>query len=95
MICSTSASGRVHQRALTCYSSLVVGQEQGTTSGLFCVARDLSRKPCGQAQKQEVADLVTWREAVSEQVPEEMTKFDVLVLPSRTVPEWKSSLVMC
>jgi len=23
-----------------------------------------------------------------------MTKFDVLVLPSRTVPEWKSSLVV-
>lgn len=43
-----------------------------------------------EAQKQEVADLVTWREAVShKQVPEEMSKFDVLVLPSRTVPEWK------
>jgi glycosyltransferase involved in cell wall biosynthesis len=43
-----------------------------------------------EAQKQEVADLVTWRGAVShEQVPEEMSKFDVLVLPSRTVPEWK------
>ena len=43
-----------------------------------------------EAQKQEVAELVTWREAVShKQVPEEMSKFDVLVLPSRTVPEWK------
>lgn len=43
-----------------------------------------------EAQKQEVADLVTWRGAVSHaQVPEEMSKFDVLVLPSRTMPKWK------
>ena len=43
-----------------------------------------------EAQKQGVADLVTWRGSVRhEQVPEEMSKFDVLVLPSRSVPEWK------
>ena len=43
-----------------------------------------------EAQKHKVADFVTWRGAVNhEQVPEEMSKFDVLVLPSRTVPEGK------
>ena len=43
-----------------------------------------------EAQKQGVADFVIWRGAVSHaQVPEEMSKFDVLVLPSRTMPEWK------
>ncbi len=43
-----------------------------------------------EAQNQKVADLVTWRGGVRhDEVPEEMSKFDVLILPSRTVPEWK------
>ncbi len=42
------------------------------------------------AQKQNVADLMIWRGGVRhDQVPEEMSKFDVLVLPSRSVPDWK------
>ncbi|WP_009632905.1 glycosyltransferase [Synechocystis sp. PCC 7509] len=43
-----------------------------------------------EAQKQNVADLITWRGGVRhDEVPAEMSKFDVLVLPSRSVPEWK------
>lgn len=43
-----------------------------------------------EAQKQQVADLVTWRGAVPhDKAPEELSKFDVLVLPSRTIPTWK------
>ncbi|MBW4640138.1 MAG: glycosyltransferase [Gloeocapsa sp. UFS-A4-WI-NPMV-4B04] len=43
-----------------------------------------------EAQRQKVADLVIWRGGMRhDEVPEEMSKFDVLVLPSRTVPEWK------
>lgn len=43
-----------------------------------------------EAQKRKVADLVTWRGGVRhDKVPVEMSKFDVLVLPSRTVPDWK------
>jgi glycosyltransferase involved in cell wall biosynthesis len=42
------------------------------------------------SQQQGVADWVIWHDAVRhEQVPEVMSKFDVLVLPSRTTPEWK------
>jgi len=43
-----------------------------------------------EAQQQQVADLVTWQKAVRhEQTPAEISKFDVLVLPSRTVSTWK------
>ncbi|GAX44197.1 group 1 glycosyl transferase [Tolypothrix sp. NIES-4075] len=43
-----------------------------------------------EAQKQQVADLVTWQGAVRhEQAPEQLGKFDVLVLPSRTAATWK------
>ncbi|MGJ5673891.1 MAG: glycosyltransferase [Nostochopsis sp.] len=43
-----------------------------------------------EAQKQQVADLVIWRGSVRhEQVPEEISKFHVLVLPSRTTDTWK------
>ncbi|MDF5728059.1 MAG: glycosyltransferase [Rhizonema sp. PD38] len=43
-----------------------------------------------EAQKQQVADLVTWRGAVPHhKAPEEISKFDVLVLPSRTAATWK------
>ncbi len=43
-----------------------------------------------EAQKQQVAHLLLWRGAVRhEEVPEEMGKFDVLVLPSRSVLDWK------
>lgn len=43
-----------------------------------------------EAQKQNVADIVSWRGGMRhDEVPTEMSKFDVLVLPSRTVPEWK------
>lgn len=43
-----------------------------------------------EAEAQQVADLVTWRGAVRhEQAPAEIGKFDVLVLPSRSIPTWK------
>lgn len=43
-----------------------------------------------EAQKQQIADLVTWRGGVPHhKAPEEISKFDVLVLPSRTAPTWK------
>ncbi|MDZ8055543.1 MAG: glycosyltransferase [Aulosira sp. ZfuVER01] len=43
-----------------------------------------------EAQKQQIADLVVWRGSVRhEQAPEEISKFDVLVLPSLTTARWK------
>lgn len=43
-----------------------------------------------EADKQKIANLVTWRGAVRhEQAPMEIANFDVLVLPSRTIPTWK------
>lgn len=43
-----------------------------------------------EAQRYNVADLITWSGGVRhDEVPGEMSKFDVLVLPSRTVPKWK------
>ncbi|WP_072044878.1 glycosyltransferase [Aliterella atlantica] len=42
------------------------------------------------AQEQAIADRVIWQGAVChEQAPEVISEFDVLVLPSRTTPEWK------
>jgi glycosyltransferase involved in cell wall biosynthesis len=42
------------------------------------------------AQEHNVADLIVWRGGVRhDEVPAEMSKFDVLVLPSRTAPDWK------
>lgn len=42
------------------------------------------------AEEQGVADWVVWQGAVRhEQAPEAIAQFDVLVLPSRTTPEWK------
>lgn len=42
------------------------------------------------AQELKVADLVIWQGAIRhEQAPEAIAQFDVLVLPSRTTPEWK------
>ncbi|MBD2501917.1 glycosyltransferase [Anabaena azotica] len=42
------------------------------------------------AHKQGVADWVIWHGAVRhEQVPEVISQFDVLVLPSRSTPKWK------
>ena len=43
-----------------------------------------------EAEKLGVDELITWRGGVShEQVPLEMQKLDVLVLPSRTIETWK------
>ncbi|RAM51559.1 MAG: glycosyltransferase family 4 protein [Hapalosiphonaceae cyanobacterium JJU2] len=43
-----------------------------------------------EAQKQQIADLVFWQGSVRhEQAPEEISKFHVLVLPSRTTDTWK------
>ena len=42
------------------------------------------------AQQLGIAEQIVWRSAVPhEQVPQELGKFDVLVLPSRTVDTWK------
>ncbi|MGF1588236.1 MAG: glycosyltransferase [Pleurocapsa sp.] len=43
-----------------------------------------------EAEQQGIADLITWRGAVRhEAAPTELAKFDVLVLPSRSVATWK------
>jgi glycosyltransferase involved in cell wall biosynthesis len=43
-----------------------------------------------EAQKQQIAELVTWRGAVPHsKAAEELSKFDILVLPSRTTATWK------
>jgi glycosyltransferase involved in cell wall biosynthesis len=43
-----------------------------------------------KADNLQIADWVIWRGAVRhEQAPAELSQFDVLVLPSRTAPEWK------
>ncbi|MBW4560970.1 MAG: glycosyltransferase family 4 protein [Mojavia pulchra JT2-VF2] len=43
-----------------------------------------------EAQQQQIADLVIWRGSVRhEQAPEEISKLDVLVLPSLTAATWK------
>jgi glycosyltransferase involved in cell wall biosynthesis len=43
-----------------------------------------------EALLHQIADLVTWQGAVPhDKAPEEISKFDVLVLPSRTSPTWK------
>jgi glycosyltransferase involved in cell wall biosynthesis len=43
-----------------------------------------------EAEKQQIADLVTWKGAVRhEAAPMAIAQFDVLVLPSRTTPTWK------
>lgn len=43
-----------------------------------------------EAEHLQIADWVIWRGAVPhEQAPKELSQFDVLVLPSRTTPEWK------
>ena len=43
-----------------------------------------------EAQRQNIADRITWRGAVRhEAAPTELGKFDVLVLPSRSVATWK------
>ncbi len=43
-----------------------------------------------EAQKQQIAELVTWRGAVPhDRAAEEISKFDVLILPSRTTATWK------
>ncbi|MBW4534560.1 MAG: glycosyltransferase [Pleurocapsa minor HA4230-MV1] len=43
-----------------------------------------------EAKKQKLEDIVTWKGAVRhEEAPQEISKFDVLVLPSRTVATWK------
>jgi len=79
MICSTSASGQCikgHWRP----TAASLGLEQDTTSGFVWLGPD--RKPLHEAQKQEVALSATWREVSHEQVPEEMSNFNVLVLPT-------------
>jgi FkbM family methyltransferase len=43
-----------------------------------------------QAQTQQIEDAIEWRGAIRhEQAPIELSKFDVLVLPSRTIATWK------
>lgn len=43
-----------------------------------------------EAHRQQVEDLVVWYGVVRhEQVPQVMSQFDVLVLPSRSIPTWK------
>lgn len=43
-----------------------------------------------ETQKHQVADLVTWKGGVRhDEAPQAIGEFDVLVLPSRSVPKWK------
>jgi glycosyltransferase involved in cell wall biosynthesis len=50
-----------------------------------------------EAQKQQVADSrnLAGSTVPHDKAPEELSKFDVLVLPSRTIPTWKEQFVMC
>jgi glycosyltransferase involved in cell wall biosynthesis len=43
-----------------------------------------------EVQKHQIEDLVVWKGAVRhDQVPQVMSQFDALVLPSRSIPTWK------
>ena len=43
-----------------------------------------------QAKQADITDSIVWRDAVAhDQVPQEIGKFDILVLPSRSVDTWK------
>jgi glycosyltransferase involved in cell wall biosynthesis len=43
-----------------------------------------------EAESQQIASAIAWRGAIRhEQAPAEISKFDVLVLPSRSTPTWK------
>ncbi|WP_143046411.1 glycosyltransferase [Trichormus sp. NMC-1] len=57
---------------------------------LICGSGESEAKLRQVSQEQGVADWVIWQGAVRhEQAPEVISEFDVLVLPSRTTPEWK------
>jgi glycosyltransferase involved in cell wall biosynthesis len=66
-------------------------REQGLNSRIILCGSGSGEEALKQeAQKQGVADLVTWQGAVRhEKAPKEISKFDVLVLPSRTATTWK------
>ena len=66
-------------------------QERGLDCRLIICGSGASEEALRQeAHKQEVANLVTWRGGIRHhQAPEEISQFDVLVLPSRTVSDWK------
>jgi len=65
--------------------------EQGYQFNLvFCGSGTDDDKFKQQVKEEHLDDYVTWRGGVRhDEVPEEMGKFDVLVLPSRTVETWK------
>lgn len=57
---------------------------------LICGSGDSAAELQQLAQELGVSDLVIWQGAIRhEQAPEAIAGFDVLVLPSRTTPEWK------
>ena len=66
-------------------------QQQGLSCHLTICGSGSSEADLRQeAQRQQIADCITWRGAVRhEAVPAELGKFDILVLPSRTVATWK------
>ncbi|MDF5716698.1 MAG: glycosyltransferase [Rhizonema sp. NSF051] len=66
-------------------------QQQGLKCRIVLCGSGVGEEALKQeAQKQQVADLVIWRGSVTHhKAPEEISKFDVLVLPSRTTETWK------
>jgi glycosyltransferase involved in cell wall biosynthesis len=66
-------------------------RKQGLNFRIFICGSGVSEAQLRQiSQEQGVADWVIWQGAVPhKQSPEAIAQFDVLVLPSRTTPEWK------
>jgi|SRR5579883_232016 glycosyltransferase involved in cell wall biosynthesis len=66
-------------------------QQQGLNCRvILCGSGSFEEALRQEAQKQQVADLVTWQGAVPHsKAAAEISKFDVLVLPSRTASTWK------
>jgi glycosyltransferase involved in cell wall biosynthesis len=66
-------------------------QQQGLNCQIIlCGSGSFEEALRQEAQLGQVADLVTWQGAVRhDKAPEEISKFDVLVLPSRTSATWK------
>jgi glycosyltransferase involved in cell wall biosynthesis len=65
-------------------------RDRGCNFRILICGSGSSEAELKQVAQQGVADWVIWQGAVRhEQAPEAIAQFDVLVLPSRTTPEWK------
>ncbi len=75
----------------TIFAAARLLQERGLKYRIILIGTGSSEQALRQeAQKQQIADSVIWRGSVRhDQAPEEISKLDVLVLPSRTIATWK------